>query len=305
MSDFYYSYTENAYFFREAAAKEKRMKLKAEISELKEKEPWEVQAFMSKEFGVGIKQKSVSETLDTIINALGGKNMSINIAIDGPAGAGKSTIAKAAAKAFGFIYVDTGALYRAVAYYALSHGKDVKNAEAVENLLHDIVPELKYIDGEQRVLLNGEDVSDKIRTSEVSMGASAVSVIPRVRDFLFNLQKKIAAENNVVMDGRDIGTVVLPNADVKIFLTASAEERARRRHKELTEKGETVSFEEVLADVNKRDYNDTHRDIAPLKQAEDAVLCDTTNVDLQGAIDMLVNIITAANVPLPQNHQLS
>lgn len=215
----------------------------------------------------------------------------INIAIDGPAGAGKSTIAKAAAKALGFIYVDTGALYRAVAYYVLSHGKDVKNAKAVENLLHDIVPELKYIDGEQRVFLNGNDVSDKIRTPEVSMGASAVSAIPRVRDFLFDLQKKIAAENNVVMDGRDIGTVVLPNADVKIYLTASAEERARRRHKELTEKGENVSFEEVLADVNKRDYNDMHREIAPLKQAEDAILCDTTNVDLQGAIDMLINII--------------
>lgn len=217
--------------------------------------------------------------------------MSINIAIDGPAGAGKSTIAKAAAKAFGYIYVDTGALYRAVAYYVLSQGKDVKNAEAVEKLLQDIVPELKYIGGVQHVFVNGEDVSDKIRTPEVSMGASAVSAIPRVRDFLFNLQKKIAAENNVVMDGRDIGTVVLPNADVKIYLTATAEERARRRHKELIEKGETVSFEEVLADVNKRDYNDTHRDIAPLKQAEDAVLCDTTSVDLQGATDMLINII--------------
>ena len=217
--------------------------------------------------------------------------MSINIAIDGPAGAGKSTIAKAAAKKFGYIYVDTGALYRAVAYYVLSQGKDTKNAEAVEMLLRDIVPELKHIGGEQRVFLNGEDVSDKIRTPEVSMGASAVSAIPRVRDFLFNLQKKIAAENNVIMDGRDIGTVVLPNADVKIYLTASAEERARRRHKELAEKGEQVSFEEVLADVNKRDYNDMHREIAPLKQAEDAVLCDTTNVDLQGAIDMLIGII--------------
>ncbi|MDE6598937.1 MAG: (d)CMP kinase, partial [Oscillospiraceae bacterium] len=183
----------------------------------------------------------------------------INIAIDGPAGAGKSTIAKAAAKAFGYIYVDTGALYRAVAYYVLSQGSDVKNAEAVEKLLQDIVPELKYIDGVQHVFVNGEDVSDKIRTPEVSMGASAVSAIPRVRDFLFDLQQKIAAENNVVMDGRDIGTVVLPNADVKIYLTATAEERARRRHKELAEKGETVSFEEVLADVNKRDYNDTHR----------------------------------------------
>lgn len=216
---------------------------------------------------------------------------SINIAIDGPAGAGKSTIAKAAAKAFGFIYVDTGALYRAVAYFMLSHRIDVNNADKVAGYLCDVVPELKYIDGEQHVFVNGEDVSDKIRTPEVSMGASAVSAIPRVRDFLFDLQKKIAAENNVVMDGRDIGTVVLPNADVKIFLTASPEERARRRHKEITEKGQDVSFEEVLADVNKRDYNDTHRDIAPLKQAEDAVLCDTTNVDLQGAIDMLINII--------------
>lgn len=218
--------------------------------------------------------------------------MSINIAIDGPAGAGKSTIAKAAAKAFGYIYVDTGALYRAVAYYALSRDRDVSNAEAVESLLQEITPELKYLNGEQRVFLNDEDVSDKIRTPEVSMGASAVSAIPRVRDFLFDLQKKIAAENNVVMDGRDIGTVVLPNADVKIFLTASPEERARRRHKELAEKGQTVAFEEVLEDVNRRDYNDSHRDIAPLRQAEDAVLCDTTNVDLQGAIDMLVNIIS-------------
>lgn len=215
----------------------------------------------------------------------------INIAIDGPAGAGKSTIAKAAAKALGFIYVDTGALYRAVAYFMLSHRIDVNKEDKVALYLCDVVPELKYIDGVQHVFLNGEDVSDKIRTSEVSMGASAVSAIPRVRDFLFDLQKKIAAENNVVMDGRDIGTVVLPNADVKIYLTASAEERARRRHKELTEKGENVSFEEVLADVNKRDYNDTHREVAPLKQAEDAILCDTTNVDLQGAIDMLINII--------------
>lgn len=215
----------------------------------------------------------------------------INIAIDGPAGAGKSTIAKAAAKALGFIYVDTGALYRAVAYFMISHRIDVNKEDKVASYLCDVVPELKYIDGVQHVFLNGEDVSDKIRTPEVSMGASAVSAIPRVRDFLFDLQKKIAAENNVVMDGRDIGTVVLPNADVKIYLTASAEERARRRHKELTEKGENVSFEEVLADVNKRDYNDMHREVAPLKQAEDAILCDTTNVDLQGAIDMLINII--------------
>lgn len=276
------------------------MELKAEILKLKKKDPWEVQAFIGREFGVGIKQKNVPATFDTILNIIeqkksyGGKNMpakKINIAIDGPAGAGKSTIAKAAAKAFGFIYVDTGALYRAVAYFMLSRHIDVNNADKVASYLCDVVPELKYIDGEQHVFVNGEDVSDKIRTPEVSMGTSAVSAIPRVRDFLFDLQKKIAAENDVVMDGRDIGTVVLPNADVKIYLTATAEERARRRHKELTEKGGTVSFEEVLADVNKRDYNDMHRDAAPLRQAEDAALCDTTNVDLQGAVDMLINII--------------
>ncbi|MBQ8177549.1 MAG: (d)CMP kinase [Oscillospiraceae bacterium] len=217
--------------------------------------------------------------------------MSINIAIDGPAGAGKSTIAKAAAKTFGFIYVDTGALYRSIAYYAINHGADTKNAEQVVAMLPDITPELKYIEGVQHVFVNGEDVSDKIRTPEVSMGASNVSAIPAVRDFLFELQRKIARENNVVMDGRDIGTVVLPDAELKIYLTASAEERARRRHVELIEKGEKVSFEDVLADVNQRDYNDMNREIAPLKQADDAVLCDTTEVDLQGAIDMLCGII--------------
>ena len=218
--------------------------------------------------------------------------MPINIAIDGPAGAGKSTIAKAAAKAFGFIYVDTGALYRSVAFYAISKGTDVKNSAEIAALLPEITPELKFIDGAQRVFLNGEDVSDRIRTPEISMGASAVSAIPAVREFLFDLQRRIAAENNVIMDGRDIGTVVLPNADVKIFLTASPEERARRRHIELTEKGECVTFASVLADVNERDYNDSHREIAPLKQAEDAVLCDTTNVNLDGAIEMLTGIIS-------------
>ena len=218
--------------------------------------------------------------------------MPINVAIDGPAGAGKSTIAKAAAKAFGFIYVDTGALYRSIAFYALSRGTDVKDPAEITALLPEITPELKFIDGAQRVFLNGEDVSDKIRTPEISMGASAVSAIPAVREFLFDLQRKIAAENNVIMDGRDIGTVVLPNADVKIFLTASAEERARRRHIELTEKGECVTFASVLADVNERDYNDSHRAIAPLKQAEDAVLCDTTDVNLEGAIKMLTGIIS-------------
>lgn len=217
--------------------------------------------------------------------------MSINIAIDGPAGAGKSTIAKAAAKAVGFIYVDTGALYRSVAYYAISKGADVDSPEAVTALLPEITPELRFIDGSQHVFVGGEDVSDKIRTPQVSMGASAVSAIPAVREFLFDLQKKIAAENNVIMDGRDIGTVVLPNADLKIFLTASAEERARRRHTELTEKGESVTFESVLADVNQRDYNDSHREIAPLKQAEDAVLCDTTELDLSQATEKVISLI--------------
>lgn len=217
--------------------------------------------------------------------------MPINIAIDGPAGAGKSTIAKSAAKAVGFIYVDTGALYRSVAYYAISKGTDVNSPETVISLLPEITPELKFIGGSQHVFVNGEDVSDKIRTPEVSMGASAVSAIPTVRDFLFDLQKKIASENNVIMDGRDIGTVVLPDADLKIFLTASAEERARRRHSELTEKGENVTFESVLADVNQRDYNDSHREIAPLKQAEDAVLCDTTELDLSQATEKVISLI--------------
>lgn len=218
--------------------------------------------------------------------------MPINVAIDGPAGAGKSTIAKAASKALGFIYVDTGALYRSVAYYAVSRGADPSKAEEVTRLLPEISPELKFIDGVQHVFVNGEDVSDKIRTPRISMGASAVSAIPEVRNFLFDLQKKIAAENNVIMDGRDIGTVVLPNADVKIYLTASAEERASRRHAEIIEKGGCETFASVLADVNQRDYNDMHREIAPLKQAEDAVLCDTTGVDLQSAINMVIGIIT-------------
>ncbi len=218
--------------------------------------------------------------------------MPINVAIDGPAGAGKSTIAKAAAKAFGFLYVDTGALYRAIAYYIIAHGGDVKNGSEVTKSLSEITPELKYVEGVQHVFVNGEDVNDKIRTPEVSMGASAVSAMPAVREFLFELQRKIARENNVIMDGRDIGTVVLPNADVKIFLTASVEERARRRYNELSEKGDCTPFATILAEVNERDYNDSHRSIAPLKQAEDAVLCDTTDVDLKGAVEMVKKVIS-------------
>ncbi|MDE6592430.1 MAG: (d)CMP kinase [Oscillospiraceae bacterium] len=217
--------------------------------------------------------------------------MSINIAIDGPAGAGKSTIAKAAAKALGYIYVDTGALYRSVAYYVMLRGKDVNNRSAVEILLQDIVPELKYIDGEQHVFVNGEDVTGKIRTPEVSMATSVVSAIPRVRDFLFNLQQKIAVENNVIMDGRDIGTVVLPNADLKIFLTASPEARAERRYKELSQKGNAPAYEQVLSDIIKRDREDSTRKIAPLKQAEDAVLLDTTDMTLEEATETIIGMI--------------
>lgn len=215
----------------------------------------------------------------------------INIAVDGPAGAGKSTISRAAAKTLGFIYVDTGALYRTVALQVLRNYLTYDKIEEIKKLLTKTDISLTYEDGEQRVILNGDDVSDFIRTPEVSMGASRVSAIPEVREFLFELQQKIARENNCVMDGRDIGTVVLPNAELKVFLTASAEERARRRCKELLEKGEDISFEEVLSDIEQRDYNDSHRDIAPLKQADDAVLLDTSDLNLEESIEALTHLI--------------
>ena len=196
--------------------------------------------------------------------------MVINCAIDGPSGAGKSTIAKGVAKRLGLVYVDTGALYLTVGLYALRCGADTTSADEVMPLLDGMSVELKYVNGEQRVLLNGEDVSDVIRTNEISMAASNVSAIPAVREFLLGLQRNIAASTSIVMDGRDIGTVILPQANVKIFMTASAEERAKRRHKELVERGQSISYEEVLNDINKRDYNDSHRDIAPLKKADDA-----------------------------------
>ena len=217
-----------------------------------------------------------------------------NIAIDGPAGAGKSTIAKAVSKQLGFIYVDTGALYRAVALEMMSRGIAANDKEKVIAELEkfgDGYFSLCFIDGVQHVFSGEKDVSGMIRTPEVSMGASAVSAIPEVRKFLFDLQRKIAAENNVIMDGRDIGTVVLPNADLKIFLTASAEVRAERRFKELAEKPDCPSFEQVLADIKQRDYNDSHREISPLKQAEDAVLADTSELDLDGAIALVISLI--------------
>lgn len=218
--------------------------------------------------------------------------MSINIALDGPSGAGKSTIAKMLASRMEFVYVDTGAMYRSVAYYLIKNNIDINNEDEVISRLSEIKIKLAYIDKAQHIILNDEDVSDKIRTPEISMGASKVSAIPAVREFLFSLQQNIAKENNIIMDGRDIGTVVLPKADVKIFLTATAEERANRRFKELQEKGDSSTYEEVLADINQRDHNDTHREIAPLKKAEDAVEVDSTNLTLEGAVDEIYRVIT-------------
>ncbi len=215
----------------------------------------------------------------------------INVAIDGPAGAGKSTIARAAAKELGFIYVDTGALYRAVGVYCLRKGIVTTDAEGVGAVLSEINVELKFIDGVQHVYLNGDDVSTEIRLPESSMAASNVSAIPSVRAFLFDLQRDIAAKNNCIMDGRDIGTVVLPNAQVKIFLTADPEERAMRRFKELQEKGSTVTYQEVLDDLKVRDYNDSHREIAPLKPADDSVIINTTGYTLEESINKIVETI--------------
>lgn len=214
----------------------------------------------------------------------------INVAIDGPAGAGKSTIAKAAAKQLNYIYVDTGALYRTIAYNAVMNNV-IDDTNGIIAMLDNTNVELKYIDGVQAVFLNGEDVSAFIRTPEISMGASKVSAIPEVRAFLLSLQQEIAKENDVIMDGRDIATVVLPNADVKIFLFASPECRAERRYKELVEKGENVKYEDVLADVNQRDYQDSHREIAPLKPSEDSIMLDTSKLNLDESIELVIKTI--------------
>ncbi|MBR6939912.1 MAG: (d)CMP kinase [Clostridia bacterium] len=214
--------------------------------------------------------------------------MTVNIAIDGPAGAGKSTVARAAAKELGYIYVDTGALYRAVGVYALKNGIATRDAENIEKMLPGVTVELRFIDGEQQVFLNGENVSGEIRTPEASMAASDVSAIPAVRSFLFDLQRDIARKNNCLMDGRDIGTVVLPDAQVKIFLTASPEIRAKRRYDELIAKGSAVSFDEVLEDLKKRDYNDSHREIAPLKPAENGVIIDTSYLTFEESVSKII-----------------
>ena len=218
-------------------------------------------------------------------------NNVINVAIDGPAGAGKSTVARAAAKEIGFIYVDTGALYRAVGVNALRKGIDTKDKPAIAASLSDISVDLVFENGEQKVLLNGENVSVEIRTPPASMAASDVSAVPEVRAFLFDLQRDIAKRNSCIMDGRDIGTVVLPDAKGKIFLTASPEERATRRYKELIEKGTDVKYEDVLSELIERDYNDSHREIAPLRPAEDGVILDTTGLSLDESVNSIIKII--------------
>ena len=214
----------------------------------------------------------------------------INVAVDGPAGAGKSSIAKAVAEEIGFIYVDTGALSRSVAIYALEN--DLDNDSLIASL-YKINIRLEFINGSQHVILNEDDVSDKIRTSDVSMNASKVSALPEVRKYLFDLQKKIAAENNIIMDGRDIGTVVLPDADLKVFLTASAEERANRRFLEVRDSN--ITYEKVLEEIKQRDYNDMHRDISPLRQADDAVLLDTTGMTIDEVKNKLKAMIAEIN----------
>lgn len=215
----------------------------------------------------------------------------ISVAIDGPSGAGKSSLAKRLAADLGYVYVDTGAMYRAIGLYAVRQGADLHDTDAVAALLPQVRLDIRLEDGTQHVYLNGEDVSEAIRAEEIGMAASAVSAHPPVRAFLLDTQRSLAANQNVLMDGRDIGTVVLPHATVKIFLTASAEARAQRRCKELQEKGQPVAYETVLADIRQRDYQDTHREIAPLKQAEDAILVDTSNIDFDQSFALLKRTI--------------
>lgn len=217
--------------------------------------------------------------------------MSIAVAIDGPVGAGKSSIAKECAKRLGFIYVDTGALYRCIGLFCDRNGVNIDDASRVEAALSHITLDVKIKNGTQHVYLNSYDVSEEIRLPEISMAASKVSAIPAVREYLLQFQRDMAASQNVIMDGRDIGTVVLPNAEVKIYLTADAEVRAKRRYDELIAKGNNVTFESVLADLNQRDRNDMTREIAPLKQADDAVLADTTKLDFDSSCELIIGII--------------
>ena len=216
----------------------------------------------------------------------------INIAIDGPAGAGKSTIARRLAKELGYYYVDTGAIYRTVAYFLDLLGISPKDTDGVERYLDELTVAIEYdAEGKQHMLMNGMDVTDDIRTPDISQKASLVSAHAMVRDMLLDMQRSVAKKHNVIMDGRDIGTVVLPKATVKIFLTATAEVRAQRRTAELIAKGQKANFEQVLKDIQQRDYQDSHRPIAPLKQAKDAVLLDTSDLDIEGVLTAMKEII--------------
>lgn len=217
--------------------------------------------------------------------------MTNNIAIDGPAGAGKSTIAKKLAKELGYIYVDTGAMYRAMAYHFLQNNIASDNESEIAKSCKNVDVSISYIDGEQQVLLNGQNISDKIRNEEVGNMASATSVYPVVRTKLVELQRQLASKENVIMDGRDIGTVVLPNANVKIYLTASSKVRAKRRFDELTAKGEDCNFDDIEKDIIDRDYRDMHRETSPLKQADDAILLDTSDMNIDQVVSRMKEII--------------
>lgn len=219
------------------------------------------------------------------------KNKMFSVAIDGPSGAGKSTVAKGVAKKIGFLYVDTGAIYRTVGLYAKNNGIDPQDEKLLSEHFEKIKPELRWIDGTQHVFLSGEDVSEEIRTPEISMYASKVSALPAVRTFLLEMQREFARKNNVIMDGRDIGTVVLPGADVKIFMFANAESRAKRRTAELLEKGERVTYDEVLADMLVRDKNDAERQTAPCRPADDAVMLDNSELDVEQTVKRVEEII--------------
>ena len=216
----------------------------------------------------------------------------INIAIDGPSGAGKSSIARIAAKTLGYLYIDTGAIFRSLAWKALKNGIEISTShKELEAMLSDTVLDIKLIDDLQHMILDGADITHLIRTPEVSKGASDIAVIGFVREWVLNVERSLAKENNCIMDGRDIGTHVLPNADVKIFLTASAEARAKRRLSELEEKGVKLTFDEVLAEMKYRDKQDSEREIAPLKKADDAVLADTTEIGFDESVELVLSII--------------
>ena len=215
----------------------------------------------------------------------------ISVAIDGPSGAGKSTLAKRLAKELGYIYVDTGAMYRSIGLFGLREKADLQDAAAMQQLLPRIHLELASIDGAQHIYLNGEDVSETIRQEQVGMAASAVAAHPCVREFLLGLQRGMAEKQNVLMDGRDIGTVVFPNAQLKIFLTASVEERARRRYAEMVAKGQQVDLQQLQADIAERDKQDSERAISPLRQAEDALLLDTSDMGISEVTDRILQLV--------------